>query len=204
MINKAWQFRVARPRIELSTCRVVGRRLIHYTNSGLLIARASQEFDLALTPNRGILRRLELDKLKLWWTRLGDRLHISLRDAYYLEIRVHWFDSFGQKSFTNKGYRTGTGMYMKSGSALSLKDRSWASFLVRYQQYIPCIKKWSDVKIGSGFGFAYVGFRCASKRVRKLVQWLAYPPPMPKVAGSSLSCALILMIFFLINLLLIT
>ena len=52
------------------------------------------------TLNLGILRRLELDWLKLWWTRLGDRLLISLRDAYYLEMRVHWFDSFGQKSFT--------------------------------------------------------------------------------------------------------
>ena len=25
---------------------------------------------------------------------------MCLRDAYYLEIRVHLFDSFGQKSFT--------------------------------------------------------------------------------------------------------
>ena len=61
MINKDSQFRVAWPSIELATCRVAGRRLIHYTNSGLFIARASQEFDLALTPNLGILRRLELN-----------------------------------------------------------------------------------------------------------------------------------------------
>ena len=152
MINKAWQFRVAWPRIGLATYRVAGRRLIHYTNSGLLIARASQEFDLALTPNLGILRRLELDWLKLWWTRLGDRLHISLRDAYYLEIRVHWFDSFGQKRFY-KGYRTGTGTYMKSGSALSLKDRLWASFLVRYQQYIPCMKNGQVWKLDWDWAF---------------------------------------------------
>ena len=60
-MSKAWQLRVAWPRIELATCRAAGRRLIHNTNSGLLIARASQEFDLALNPNLGILRRLELD-----------------------------------------------------------------------------------------------------------------------------------------------
>ena len=61
MIDKTWQFRVAWPRIELATYRVAGRRLIHYTNSELLYARVSQEVDLALTPNLGILRRLELD-----------------------------------------------------------------------------------------------------------------------------------------------
>ena len=61
MINRAWQFGVAWPSIELATYPVAGRRLIHHTNSGLLIARASQEFDLVLTPNLGILRRLELD-----------------------------------------------------------------------------------------------------------------------------------------------
>ena len=98
MINKASQFRVAWPMIELATYRVAGRHLTLYSNSGLLNARASQEPDIALTPNLRILRRLELDWLKLWWTRLEDRLHISLRDAYYLEMRVRWFDSFGQKS----------------------------------------------------------------------------------------------------------
>ena len=61
MINKAWQYRVAWPGIEIANYRVAGRRLIHYTNSGLVIARASQVFNLALTPNLGILRRLELD-----------------------------------------------------------------------------------------------------------------------------------------------
>ena len=61
MINKAWQFRVAWPGIELANYRVAGGRLTHYTNSGLVIGRASQVFDLALAPNLGILRRLELD-----------------------------------------------------------------------------------------------------------------------------------------------
>ena len=61
MINKTWQFRVAWTGIELANYRVAGRRLIHYTNSGLVIERASQVFDLALTPNLGILRLLELD-----------------------------------------------------------------------------------------------------------------------------------------------
>ena len=41
--------------------RVTEHGFIHYTNSVLIIARASQVFDLALTPNLGILRRLELD-----------------------------------------------------------------------------------------------------------------------------------------------
>ena len=61
MINKTWQFRVAWPGIELANYRVAGSRLIHYTNSGLVIERASQVFDLVLTPNLGILRLLELD-----------------------------------------------------------------------------------------------------------------------------------------------
>ena len=38
------------------------------------------------------------------------------------------------------GYINDTGTYMKSGSALGLTDRLWASFLVRYQQYILCRK----------------------------------------------------------------
>ena len=139
MINKAWQFRVAWPGIELATYRVAGRRLIHYSNSGLLNARASQELDLALTPNLGILRRLELNWLKLWWTRLGDRLHISLTDAYYVEMRVRWFDSFGQKVL-QRIYNRHRDVHMKSGSTFSVKDRLWASFLVRNQQYIPCRK----------------------------------------------------------------
>ena len=57
----------------------------------------------------------------------------------------------------------------------------------------PVYEKWSDVKIGSGLGFPYVGFRYALKCVKKLVQWLACPPLMQKVAGSSIPCALILM-----------
>ena len=61
MMTKAWQFRVAWPGIELMNYRVAGRCLIHYTNSGLVIGRASQVFDLALTPNLEILSRLELD-----------------------------------------------------------------------------------------------------------------------------------------------
>ena len=61
MINKAWQFRVAWPGVVLANYGVTGGRLNHYTNSGLNIGRASQVFDLALTPNLGILRRLELD-----------------------------------------------------------------------------------------------------------------------------------------------
>ena len=61
MINKTWQFRVAWPRIELANHRVAGGRLNRYTNSRLVIGSASQVFDLALTPNLGILRPLELD-----------------------------------------------------------------------------------------------------------------------------------------------
>ena len=61
MVNKAWKCRVAWPGIELANYSVTGGRLNHYTNSGLDIGRASQVFDLALNPNLGILRRLELD-----------------------------------------------------------------------------------------------------------------------------------------------
>ena len=62
MVNKAWKYRGAWPGIELANYSVTGGRLNHYTNSGALdIGRASQVFDLALTPNLGILRRLELD-----------------------------------------------------------------------------------------------------------------------------------------------
>ena len=75
-------FRVAWPRFELATFRVASIRLTLSTNSGLLNARVSQKMYLALTQNLGILRRLGLEWLKLWLTRLGDRLHISLRDTY--------------------------------------------------------------------------------------------------------------------------
>ena len=86
---------------------------------------------------------------------------------------------------------------MKAGYALSPKDRLWASFLVRYQQYIPCRKNWSDVKIGSGLGFPNDGVSICIKMCYMIGTMVACPPPMQKVAGWSLPCAFILMKMFL-------
>ena len=62
MINKAWKCTVVCPRIELATYLVAGQTSypLHYFRVAYN-ATASQEFNLALTPNLGILRRLELD-----------------------------------------------------------------------------------------------------------------------------------------------
>ena len=63
-----------------------------------------------------------------------------------------------EKKFHN-GYVTGTGMYLKSGSAISLKDRLWTSFLVRYQQYIPYRKNGRMSQLDRDWAFLMMGFR---------------------------------------------
>ena len=57
MRKKGWHLRVAWPRIELSTSRVTGGCLIHYTTSDSVNTMVSQELYLALTPNLRILRK---------------------------------------------------------------------------------------------------------------------------------------------------
>ena len=68
---------------------------------------------------------------------------------------------------------------MKSGSALSLKDRLWASFLVRYQQYIPCMKNGQMWKLDRDWAFVMWGFDGRQNVLGSWYNGQRAPPPPP-------------------------